>query len=75
MFEYLFSHPFILFILIVWTLIWKGIALWRTAREGKRRWFIVFMIINTFGLLEIFYLYALPRFLKPQPEPKAPSSL
>lgn len=41
---------------IVWTLVWKGVALWVAARENSKPWFIVLLIINTAGILEIVYL-------------------
>lgn len=44
-------------ILVVWSLIWKGLALWRAAHRGEKVWFIVFLLINTVGILEIVYLF------------------
>jgi methionyl-tRNA synthetase len=43
-------------LMIIWSLIWKGFALWKSARNGQTAWFIIFMTINTIGLLEIGYL-------------------
>ncbi|MBI2448026.1 hypothetical protein HYV44_00495 [Candidatus Microgenomates bacterium] len=34
----------------------KGAALWRSARNGQKVWFWVFVFINTLGILEIIYL-------------------
>jgi beta-lactamase regulating signal transducer with metallopeptidase domain len=45
----------VLGLLILWTLIWKGVALWHSARNHQKVWFIVFLIVNTFGILEIIY--------------------
>jgi hypothetical protein len=44
-------------VLIIWSLVWKGLALWRAATRGEKIWFIVFLIINTAGILEIIYLF------------------
>ena len=44
-------------VLIVWTLIWKGLALWKAARNGHTAWYVVMLIVNTVGILEIIYLY------------------
>jgi|YelNatPaOPRAMG01_1025707.scaffolds.fasta_scaffold108022_2 hypothetical protein len=44
-------------ILILWSIAWKGLALWKSAREESKVWFIVFLIVNTLGILEILYLY------------------
>jgi len=43
--------------LLAWTLVWKGLALWRAAQRGEQYWFIALLVINTFGLLEILYLF------------------
>ena len=48
----------ILPILIAWSVIWKGIALWKSARLGHKGWFVALMIVNTLGILEIIYIYA-----------------
>lgn len=44
-------------LLLVWTLIWKGIALWKSARNDQRYWFVALLIINTAGILELLYLF------------------
>jgi methionyl-tRNA synthetase len=46
-----------LIILIAWSLVWKGLALWRAAERGETVWFIVFLLVNTAGILEIVYLF------------------
>lgn len=46
-----------LFIIAVWTLPWKGIALWKAARSGHKIWFIALLIINTLAILEIIYIF------------------
>ncbi len=47
---------FLLVIAVIWSLIWKGVALWKSARYGQKAWFVVLLIVNTVGLLEIIYL-------------------
>lgn len=44
-------------VLMIWATIWKGLALWRAAKRNSKVWFVIFMIINTVGILEIVYLY------------------
>jgi len=46
-----------LILLVLWSTIWKGLALWKSARLSHRNWFIALLIINTFGILEIIYIY------------------
>jgi heme A synthase len=44
-------------VLVVWTIAWKGIALWKAARSNNSVWFIVLLLINTLGVLEILYVF------------------
>ena len=55
----LFGSAIIL--VLLWSLLWKGLALWRAANRGEKWWFIAFLIINTLGILEIIYLFDLAR--------------
>jgi methionyl-tRNA synthetase len=43
-------------LMVLWSLIWKGIALWHSARNKQKVWFIVLLIVNTLGILEIIYI-------------------
>jgi len=52
----------VLVLVIVWTLVWKGLALWRAARASQPAWFVAMLVLNTVGLLEIAYLvFVAPR--------------
>ena len=42
---------------LIWSIVWKGLALWRAARTDSKIWFVVFLVVNTLGILEILYLY------------------
>lgn len=48
---------FLLPLVILWTIFWKGLALWHAGRKAQTVWFIVLLIINTLGILEIIYLF------------------
>lgn len=43
-------------LLMVWSLIWKGFALYRAGSNRSPGWFVVLMFVNTLGILEILYL-------------------
>lgn len=43
--------------LYVWSLLWKGLALWRAAKGKQRNWFVVLLVLNTVGILEIVFLF------------------
>ena len=76
---------FVVFLLIIagiWSIIWKGIALWKSARYDQKAWFVVLLIVSTVGLLEIIYLaffqrkpiqHVMKSAMKPaSPPPKRP---
>lgn len=46
----------ILIPLVIWSMVWKGLALWRAARNNQLYWFVGLLLINTAGLVEIGYL-------------------
>jgi len=41
----------------VWIIVWKGLALWKAARSGSKVWFVVLLLVNTLGILDILYIY------------------
>jgi hypothetical protein len=58
------GHGLVLLLVILWSLFWKGLALWHSGRRGQPWWFVILLIVNTFGILEIIYLFAVLK-LKP----------
>jgi hypothetical protein len=48
-------------ILFLWLLAWKGVALWKAATNQDKPWFILLLIINTAGILEIFYIFLISK--------------
>lgn len=55
----------------IWTIPWKGVALWKSARNGHQGWFIVLLIVNTLAILEIIYIFF---FSKKKHENKNPEN-
>lgn len=55
------SHPVLFGSLVLWSLIWKGFGLWKSARLSHKGWFVAIFLINTVGLLEMGYLYFVAR--------------
>jgi hypothetical protein len=47
----------LLVLAVFWVLPWKGYALWTAAKAGNKGWFIILMILNTFAILDIFYIF------------------
>ena len=57
-------HPLLIALAIVWTLTWKGLALWRAAELRQKYWFTAILLINTLGVLEIIYLFIVTKNYK-----------
>jgi len=46
----------IFFLLAIADLALRGVALWRSAREGKNWWFVALLIVNSLGILPLIFL-------------------
>lgn len=60
MFNIMYMSNFKLFILLfslIWVLPWKAYSLWLAARSGQKIWFVVLLIVNTFSILELVYVF------------------
>jgi hypothetical protein len=42
--------------LMIWSAVWKAIAMWKSARNKQLPWFVFFAIVNLVGIPEILYL-------------------
>ncbi len=65
------NNQWVFFPLVVWTLFWKGWALWRSARAGQKGWYAAMLILNTVGILEIIYIIITN---KPKTKPAMPAT-
>lgn len=41
----------------LWTLPWKGYALWLAAKRDDKVWFVALLLLNTLAVLEILYIF------------------
>jgi len=53
----LLTNPWILIIITLWVLPWKGVALWRAANNKQKIWFVALLVLNTLAILEIIYIF------------------
>jgi len=53
-------------IILIWSLAWKLLALWKSARKNHLIWFIVMAVVNTIGILPILYIFVFSK-LKNKP--------
>lgn len=56
--SFLMDHYLAFAVLIAWVITWKGFALWKAGRNNSPIWFIILLLVNTLGLLEIIYIFA-----------------
>lgn len=47
----------VIVVVLLWILPWKGYALWKAARKGETKWFVALLVINTFAILDILYIF------------------
>ena len=51
------KNPYLAIPLMIWTMVWKGLALWKAAGKKDKIWFIALLVLNTLGLVEILYFF------------------
>ncbi|MBZ9572544.1 hypothetical protein KJA15_04390 [Patescibacteria group bacterium] len=54
---FLSENQWIFWLILLWTLPWKGVALWKSARNSHKKWFVALLILNTMAILEIVYIF------------------
>lgn len=55
--EFILGNSWILLLITLWTIPWKGVALWKSAHNKQMGWFIALLILNTLAILEIIYIF------------------
>lgn len=60
----------LLVMVIMWSAVWKFLALWKSARNRNVVWFIVFAVFNTVGILPILYIFVFSKMKCCKPRAK-----
>ena len=47
----------LIIIAAIWSLPWKGVAMWKAAQNKSVWWFVALLITNTFALLDMLYIF------------------
>ncbi len=47
----------LLVLIALWVLFWKGLALWHAVKRNEKKWFVAILVLNTFSILELIYLF------------------
>ena len=50
------QYSWVFALILLWTLPWKAVALWKAARRAHLGWFVALVILNTLGILDIIYI-------------------
>jgi len=56
------SQPMFYIPFLVWSIFWKGWALWKSAGKKQLLWFLILLTVNTMGILEIGYIFYLNKW-------------
>ena len=51
------DNQWIIWLIVLWALPWKGVALWKSAKNSQKIWFVAILILNTAAVLEIIYIF------------------
>ena len=57
--SWMYAYAPLLPLMMLWSIFWKGLALWHSGRKGNAWWFVILLVVNTVGILEIIYLFAI----------------
>lgn len=55
--QFIDENYWLILLTLLWTIPWKGVALWKAAQNKHLKWFIAILILNTFAGLEILYIF------------------
>ena len=55
--QYLMENQWVIWLILLWAMPWKGFALWRAAKNNHKKWFIALFLVNTMVILEIIYIF------------------
>ena len=56
-FNFLINNWWLLVAISIWTIPWKGWALWKAAKRNEPWWFVILLVLNTAAILEIIYIF------------------
>ncbi len=53
---FLQNNTWIVVLMSIWEVAWKGLALWRAGKNEAKIWFVAILVLNTVGIVPIAYL-------------------
>lgn len=58
----LLNKPYVAVPLFIWVIFWKGFSLWKAATKRQFWWFVILLLVNSLGVLEIVYVFFLSKY-------------
>lgn len=55
------SKGWIFIVGVLWVIPWKIYSLWIASKRNEKGWFVALVILNTFAILEIIYIFAIAK--------------
>lgn len=55
--QFINEHIWLVLLILVFDYVLKAIALWIAARKGSKIWFVILLLLNTLGILPLFYIF------------------
>jgi len=62
--QLLTNNQWLITLAMIWTVPWKGVALWKSARRQDKWWFVALLLMNTLAILEILYIFVFSKKAK-----------
>jgi hypothetical protein len=58
-----YDNNFIIFLIILtlWSIPWKLYGVWTAVKNDHKKWLVALLILNTAGILEIFYIFGIAK--------------
>jgi len=69
------NYSWAIIVLALWSIVWKGLALWKAARRGEKYWFVALLVINLVGLLEMLYIFVITPWMDSRKTNKTDESI
>jgi uncharacterized membrane protein len=69
------SNIWLLVLVMVWVLPWKGYALWNAAKLSHKWWFIILLVVNTLAILDIIYIFFVAKRANKKTRPEGNQAL
>jgi Family of unknown function (DUF5652) len=48
-------------IVVIWTMFWKCYSAWTASKNNDKKWFIALVVLNTFGILDMIYIFGVAK--------------